>query len=66
VSGLGVHTPLRTAADLDSEPVDLRIVAGILVSLVVVWFAMLVLFWALRPKGVSARELISVSRTRSA
>jgi uncharacterized membrane protein YkvA (DUF1232 family) len=29
-------------------------------ALVAVWIALLVLFWALRPKGVSVRELLGV------
>ena len=39
---------------------DLGLVAGILLSLVALWAAMLVLFWALRPKGVPVRELVGL------
>jgi uncharacterized membrane protein YkvA (DUF1232 family) len=39
---------------------DLGLIAGIIVALLAVWVAFLVLFFALRPKGVSAREIVSV------
>jgi uncharacterized membrane protein YkvA (DUF1232 family) len=39
---------------------DLRIVVGIVVGILVLWAVLLALFWLLRPKGVSARELIGV------
>ena len=40
--------------------VDLRIVVGIVVGILVLWAVLLALFWLLRPKGVSARELVGV------
>jgi uncharacterized membrane protein YkvA (DUF1232 family) len=39
---------------------DGRVFVGILVGLVALWAALLVLFWALRPKGVPAREILAV------
>ena len=39
---------------------DGRVLVGILVGLVALWAALLVLFWALRPKGVPAREILAV------
>jgi uncharacterized membrane protein YkvA (DUF1232 family) len=38
--------------------VDLKVVVGILVGLVLLWAALLVIFWALRPKGVPVGELV--------
>ena len=35
-------------------------IVTILVALVLVWAAFLVIFWALRPKGVSVRELVGL------
>jgi uncharacterized membrane protein YkvA (DUF1232 family) len=40
--------------------VELGLIAGIIVALVAVWAAFLVLFFALRPKGVSVREIVGV------
>ncbi len=37
---------------------DLTPVVGILVALVGLWVVALVVFWALRPQGVSAREIL--------
>ena len=39
---------------------DLSIVIGVVVGLVVLWAALLALFWILRPKGVPVRELLGV------
>jgi uncharacterized membrane protein YkvA (DUF1232 family) len=39
---------------------DVGLVIGIALSIVVVWAIFLGLFWALRPKGVSTRELLGV------
>ena len=39
---------------------DVTLVAGIVVALVVLWAALLVVFWLARPKGVPVRELIRV------
>ena len=39
---------------------DGRVVVGIVASLIGLWVAMLVLFWALRPRGVPARQIIGV------
>jgi uncharacterized membrane protein YkvA (DUF1232 family) len=38
--------------------VDVGLIIGIALSLVVLWAALLVLFWLLRPKGVSTREVV--------
>jgi uncharacterized membrane protein YkvA (DUF1232 family) len=40
--------------------VDLGLIVGIIVGLIALWVALLVLFWLLRPKGVSGRELLAV------
>lgn len=37
---------------------DLSLVIGILVGLLALWTVLLVLFWVLRPRGVSARDLV--------
>ena len=37
---------------------DAFLVLGILLGLVVLWALLLLVFWLLRPRGVSARELI--------
>ena len=39
---------------------DLRIVMGVIAGIVILWAVLLALFWLLRPKGVSARELVGV------
>ena len=39
---------------------DWSLVIGIVGGLVVLWLAVLVLLWALRPKGVPAREIVAV------
>ena len=39
---------------------DLGLIAGIIVALVAVWAGFLVLFFALRPKGISVREIVGV------
>lgn len=39
---------------------DLGILAGIVVALVALWAVLLALFWALRPKGVTVRDIIGV------
>jgi uncharacterized membrane protein YkvA (DUF1232 family) len=38
--------------------VDLRVLLGIVIALALLWAALLVVFWVLRPKGVSAREIV--------
>lgn len=43
-----------------SPCVDWSLVVGIVVALVAVWAAFLVIFWLLRPKDVSAREVLRV------
>jgi uncharacterized membrane protein YkvA (DUF1232 family) len=40
--------------------VTLNTVLGIVVALAAVWALLLVLFWALRPKGVAVRELLGL------
>ena len=40
--------------------VDLRVVAGIVVGLLVLWAALLALFFVLRPRDVPVRELVAV------
>jgi len=39
---------------------DLRLVLGIVVGIALLWAVLLVLFWFLRPKGVSVREVVRV------
>ena len=39
---------------------ELPTVVTILVALVLLWAVLLVMFWALRPKGVTVRELVSL------
>jgi uncharacterized membrane protein YkvA (DUF1232 family) len=39
---------------------DLGVVAGIIVALVAAWAILIALFWVLRPKGVSLREVVGV------
>ena len=39
---------------------DLRPLVGVILGIVAVWIALLVIFWALRPKGASVREIASV------
>jgi uncharacterized membrane protein YkvA (DUF1232 family) len=41
-------------------PMDWRVIAGIVVAIVLVWVAMLAIFWALRPKGVAVSEIVRV------
>jgi uncharacterized membrane protein YkvA (DUF1232 family) len=40
--------------------VEMPTVVAILVALVLVWGILLVIFWVLRPKGVSVRELLGL------
>lgn len=39
---------------------QLNTVIGFIVALAVLWVVLLVIFWALRPKGVSVREILGV------
>ena len=39
---------------------DLRLVLGIVVGIALLWAVLLVLFWFLRPKGVSVREVVRI------
>jgi uncharacterized membrane protein YkvA (DUF1232 family) len=39
---------------------DLRLILGIVVGIAVLWAVVLVLFWFLRPKGVSVREVVRI------
>lgn len=39
---------------------DVGTFLGIIVALIAVWVLLLVLFWALRPRGVPARELLGL------
>jgi uncharacterized membrane protein YkvA (DUF1232 family) len=41
-----------------THSVDLNLVVAIIAGLVVLWAALLVLFWLLRPKGVPTREVL--------
>ncbi len=50
-----MQTPERPPPDM-----ELNTVIGIVLALVVLWVVLLVLFWALRPKGVSVREILGV------
>jgi uncharacterized membrane protein YkvA (DUF1232 family) len=40
--------------------VDAGTLVGIAIALVALWVALLVLFWALRPRGVPVREILGV------
>jgi uncharacterized membrane protein YkvA (DUF1232 family) len=40
--------------------VDLTLVAGVVAGIILAWLVCLALFWALRPTGVSSRELIGI------
>jgi uncharacterized membrane protein YkvA (DUF1232 family) len=40
--------------------VDLGPIVALVVALVAIWAVLLLLFWVLRPKGVSVRELLSL------
>jgi uncharacterized membrane protein YkvA (DUF1232 family) len=53
-SGLGSPS---TLVDYDSVVSTILVVV---VAVIAVWVALLVLFWALRPKGVPIRELLAV------
>jgi uncharacterized membrane protein YkvA (DUF1232 family) len=61
-----VRAPRVAAAhDVDHMPdwrthTDLTVAIGIVVGIVALWAALLVIFWFLRPKGVSVRELLGV------
>ena len=44
----------------DGSCVELPTIVTILVALVLLWAVLLVMFWALRPKGVTVRELVSL------
>jgi uncharacterized membrane protein YkvA (DUF1232 family) len=50
----------RRAVPWQGLRVDLRPLLGIVVALVALWAALLVLFWVLRPRGVTAREIVRV------
>jgi uncharacterized membrane protein YkvA (DUF1232 family) len=39
---------------------DLRLILGIVVGIALLWVFVLVLFWFLRPKGVSVREVVRI------
>lgn len=52
--------PMAGAAGCDSGPVDATLLLGIVAGLIALWLALLILFWALRPKGVPAREIVGV------
>ena len=39
---------------------DVRALLGLLAGLAVLWVALLVVFWFLRPRGVPAREIVKV------
>ena len=58
-------SPLRrarppTIAPWHATGVDLGPVPGIVAALVLLWVAMLALFWALRPRDVPVREVVRV------
>jgi uncharacterized membrane protein YkvA (DUF1232 family) len=40
--------------------VDIRLLAGIVDAVVALWLVLLLVFWLLRPKGVSVRELVRI------
>src|SRR5690348_5662242 len=39
---------------------DLGPIAGVILGVVALWIALLVVFWVLRPRGVSTREILGV------
>ncbi len=39
---------------------DVALIVGIAASLAALWATLLVVFWLLRPKGVSAREIVAL------
>ncbi len=39
---------------------DWAVIVAILLGMVALWVALLVMFWALRPKGVSVKELVRI------
>ncbi len=39
---------------------DLSVIVGIAVGIAAVWVLMLLVFWAVRPKGVSVKELVRI------
>jgi uncharacterized membrane protein YkvA (DUF1232 family) len=39
---------------------DVRLLLGVLAGLALLWVALLIVFWFLRPRGVSAREIVKV------
>jgi uncharacterized membrane protein YkvA (DUF1232 family) len=39
---------------------DLNLVIGVVLAIVAVWVALLVLFWILRPRGASIRDLLAL------
>ncbi len=39
----------------------IELIIGIVVGVLVLWVALLVLFWFFRPKGVSVRELVALT-----
>jgi uncharacterized membrane protein YkvA (DUF1232 family) len=39
---------------------DLRLIAGIFAGIIALWVILLLVFWALRPRSVSARELVGI------
>jgi uncharacterized membrane protein YkvA (DUF1232 family) len=40
------------------RPMEFGVIAGVVAGLVVLWAALLLLFWTLRPRGVPAREVL--------
>jgi len=39
---------------------DIRTIVGILVALVALWFLVLAIFWAVRPKAIAVREILGL------
>jgi uncharacterized membrane protein YkvA (DUF1232 family) len=39
---------------------DVRLLLGVLAGLALLWVALLIVFWFLRPRGVPAREIVKV------
>ena len=40
--------------------VELTLIAGVVVGLVLLWAALLIVFWLFRPRGVAVRELVAI------
>ena len=60
VVALATPTMSRTGVDRAGSTVGFELIVGLVVGLIVLWLAILVLLFVLRPKDVSVRELLAV------